>query len=292
MSERQSAKKNGFWSGLPLKFSIAAAAFGFAAQEAGAQNDEPLKPNVENVTPTNAGDMLSREDIADFREKAVEFRREIEENRRDMAEDILEAAEGLDAYKRPVRKDFSSREDYKQALSSWKEEHQAPQKKNFDNAAEYADAVRDYKDALSERMDEKMSVLTMLKLQEMGGVVQEAAVNVQEGTAGVLESAFKYGAKLADMEPSSKEYARTLGKYKKEASKQAQKMARKVRSMKGQPGVADVLQEMGNYLRNEKKLDAAIAKGVISNKKIVSAAEKEPGAPMVQAAARRLQGGR
>ncbi len=292
MSEEKSAEKNSFWGKVSLNFSIAAAALGFAAQTAGAQNDEPLKPNIETVTPANAGDMLSREDIADFREKAAELRREIREDRREMAEDILEAAEGLDEYKKPSRKDFSSKEAYKEALSSWKKEHQAPQKKDFTSAEEYAAAVRDYKEAVSERMDDKMSVLTMMKLQEMGGVVQEAAVNIHEGTAGVLESAFKYGSKLAETDPSSKEYARTLGKYKKEASKQAKKAAKKARSMKNQPGVANVLQEMGNCLRSEKKLDAALAKGVSSNKKIVGKTEKEQSAAMQAVTARRLQNGR
>lgn len=277
-SER-SEKKTGFWQRAALRATIVLAGLG-AGQKAAAQ-DQPELPkgeNTETLARTLPESTLTREDVADFRRAAAETKAELRENVVDAAEEIVSAARDGHFGVKPSRSGYSSREEYKEALQEWKEERRKPSAKDFDSTKEYHDALQDWKEAREDDIGEKMSLLAAIRLQEMQIKTGKMAIGVHEMMADAAENAVEFSERTAGLDPESEEYKKALKDLKKETKKEdsVKKMKRLARSAaKGTPGISETLQKIGLYARNEKALDAEIAKGVKANEKIVRAAEKQ-----------------
>lgn len=276
-SER-SEKKTGFWQRAALRATIVLAGLG-AGQKAAAQ-DQPELPkgeNTETLARTLPESTLTREDVADFRRAAAETKAELKENIVDLAEDIIDEARD-NFYVKPSRKNYDSEEEYREDLNDWKEERRKPSAKKFDNAQEYREALQEWREDKEERVGEKLGLLAMIRLQEMQIKTGKMAIGVHEMMADAAENAVEFSERTAGLDPESEEYKKALKDLKKETKKEdsVKKMKRLARSAaKGTPGISETLQKIGLYARNEKALDAEIAKGVKANEKIVRAAEKQ-----------------
>lgn len=269
--KKASAQKTGFWQRAALRAAIVLAGVG-VGQKAAAQNqsDFPQENNIETTT-TPAEEKLTREDVAEFKQMAADAKAELQENIVDFAQEIVEAST---EYTKPSRKNYTSQMEYEEDMDDWKKGRRQPSAKDFETRAEYQEAVQDWKEEKKDRIGEKIGFLGILKLQEMQMKAGKMEVGIHEMMADMAENTVDFSEKTANMDPSSKEYKKALKAYQKEMKneKSVKRLKRMARSAKEPESVSENLQKMGQYMRDEKALDAAIAKGVKANKKILDAA--------------------